>query len=74
MKREAAVPRIYEYVAADGTTYWSFTQHLSMVSPPKRLVLQSRKGIVLPAFLVQLKQIGAALARGPIEEPVEETG
>lgn len=55
--------RIYEYVADDGTTYWSFTQHPTTVSPPKRLVLQSRKGIVLGMFLVALRNQGMALLR-----------
>lgn len=56
-------PLVYVYVADDGTTYWSFTQHAATVSQPKRLVLQSRKGTVLGLFLAALRSQGMALLR-----------
>jgi len=55
--------RVYEYVDDEGTTYWSFTQHPSTISLPKRLVLQSRKGTMLGQFLVQIRQQGMALIK-----------
>ena len=63
---------IYEYVADDGTTYWSFTQHATTVSQPKRLVLQSRKGTVLGLFLVALRNQGMALLRTRSKETPSE--
>jgi hypothetical protein len=48
--------RVYEYVADDGTVYWSLTKHLQTVSPPKRLYLQSRVGTHLINFLTRLRQ------------------
>jgi hypothetical protein len=64
--------RLYEYVDADGVVYWSFTQHDGTISPPKRLVLQSRRGMVLGNFLVQLRLQGLALMRGSTS-PVSPT-
>jgi len=63
--KEAAVKgrRVYEYVAADGTVYWSFTRHKQTVSPPKRLFLQSRVGTHLINFLTELRQRGDELAQ-----------
>ena len=63
--KEAAVKgsRIYEYVADDGTIYWSFTRHKQSVSPPKRLFLQSRVGTHLINFLTELRKRGDELAR-----------
>jgi len=66
---KVAIPRIYEYVADDGVTYYSFTKHPAMVSPPKRLVLQNRLGTILPNFIVYLKALGRRLTLG---EPIEE--
>lgn len=53
--------RVYEYMDADGTVYWSFTKHPNVVSPPTRLVLQDRKGTMLGQFLVKLRLQGFAL-------------
>ena len=53
--------RVYEYVDAEGTVYWSFTKSPTTVSPPIRLVLQDRKGTVLERFLVNLRLQGHAL-------------
>lgn len=53
--------RVYEYVDANGTVYWSFTKHPSVVSAPTRLVLQDRKGTVLGQFLAKLRLQGFAL-------------
>ena len=55
--------RVYEYVADDGTTYWSFTKQVPLISAPKRLVLQSRKGTILSLFLAQVRAQGLALFR-----------
>lgn len=60
MTNQSAV-RVYEYVDVDGTVYWSFTKHPSVVSPPIRLVLQDRKGTMIGQFLVKLRQQGFAL-------------
>lgn len=64
-------PVIYEYVADDGTVYWSFSQHAALVSPPKRLVLQSRKGTVLWQFLAALRMQGMAMMRARQKTPDE---
>lgn len=56
--------RVYEYVADDGTTYWSLTRHPSIVSAPKRLVLQDKRGTVLGQFLVELRHQGELLDSG----------
>ena len=50
--------RVYEYVADDGTVYWSFDKHPQTVSPPKRLMLQSRVGKHLINFLNQMRRRG----------------
>jgi hypothetical protein len=55
--------RVYEYVADDGTVYWSFTKHKQTTSPPKRLILQSRVGKHITNFLVELRQRADALRR-----------
>lgn len=54
-------PRIYEYMAQDGTVFWSFTRYNAKVSNPLRLVRQSNIGMLLPLFLVYLKKRGQAL-------------
>jgi hypothetical protein len=53
--KKAANARVYEYVADDGTVYWSLTQLSQTVSPPVRLVLQDRKGLVPGQFLGRLR-------------------
>ena len=47
--------RMYEYIADDGTVFWSLTKKPSMVSPPTRLLLQDKKGLLLGQFVVQLR-------------------
>lgn len=54
-RKKAAVLRLYEYVADDGTIYWSLTQSPMLVSPPTRLLLQDRKGLVPGLFLHRLR-------------------
>ncbi len=66
--------RVYEYMDADGTVYWSFTRHPSVVSPPTRLVLQDRKGTVLGRFLVKLRMQGFALLHSFDKPPSVVTG
>lgn len=61
----AALLRMYEYVADDGTVYWSLTQSSNLISSPMRLTLQDRKGLMLSHFIGQLRlraivlQVGA---------------
>jgi hypothetical protein len=55
--------RVYEYVADDGTVFYSFHRYPSKVLPPKRLFLQSRLGDHLNNFLVKLRHRGEDLAR-----------
>ena len=53
--------RVYEYKDDDGNTYWSFTMHRPTVSPPKRLILQSRVGTHLINFLAFMRRRGEEL-------------
>lgn len=62
--KKASVPRVFEYVDADGNTYWSFTRLPATVSPPKQLVLQDKLGVLLPNFLVRLRRTGWAMMQG----------
>lgn len=62
--------RVYEYVAADGTTYWSFTRQDRQVSPPMRLVLQDRVGTSVITYASRLRQMAQTLIFGPEPEPV----
>lgn len=59
MSKTAAVLRLYEYIADDGTIYWSQTQNPTLVSPPTRLLLQDRRGLVLGQFLMRFRTDGA---------------
>lgn len=70
MKHDASVPKLYEYVANDGTVYWSFTKQPFTISHPMRLVLQNRSGIVLPRMMALLQAEAKIIAYG--ELPVEE--
>ena len=56
--------RVYEYVAEDGTVFYSFTRSSTKVVPVQRLYLQSRLGTHLLNFLVKMRQRGEAIARG----------
>jgi hypothetical protein len=58
---KSAEPRVYEYVANDGTVYWSFTKHNQTITPPTRLVLQNRLGRLLSQFTLFLRKQGKAL-------------
>ena len=51
--------RIYEYMTVDGTVFWSLTRLPETVSPPLRLVLQSKKGSLLGLFIAQLRNLVA---------------
>jgi hypothetical protein len=55
-------PRVYEYVASDGTVFWSFTKYNASISPPLRLVRQSQLGTLLSQFITYLRQQGKALS------------
>jgi len=73
-KTAAGAPRIYEYVADDGTVFWSLDKAPSTVSLPTRLVLQDRKGLVLGQFLGRVKQEWLAGQQALIEDEVEDEG
>jgi hypothetical protein len=42
----------------EGNPFWSFTKYPQTVSPSKRLFLQSRIGITLPAFTRFIREQG----------------
>lgn len=73
MKKKASLPRVFEYVDAEGVTYWSFTRLPATVSPPRRLVLQSKLGVVLPNFVVEIRRTGLAMMQGT-EAEMEDLG
>lgn len=73
-KTAAGALRVYEYVADDGTVFWSLVRSTSTVSLPTRLVLQDRKGIVLGQFLGRIKQEFLAGQKALIEDEVEDEG
>jgi len=64
-RKQADLPgkRVYEYVAEDGTVFYSFTRMPTKVVPAQRLYLQSRLGVHLLNFLVDMRRKGEALAR-----------
>jgi hypothetical protein len=62
------LPRIYEYKAEDGTTYWTFKLIQGKITPPTRLEVQSRLGIHLINFLVWLRAEGRRRSEGNIPE------
>jgi len=53
--------RVYEYQDDEGVVYYSFTRAPTVVSPPKRLYLQSRVGTHIINFLTKLRRLGEAL-------------
>ena len=67
--------RIYAYVDDDGNPFWSFTKYPSTVSPSKRLTLQSRSGITVPAFAAYVRELAVEISAGPDEgtETTEKT-
>lgn len=56
--------RVFEYLADDGTLYWSFDKQEQTVSPPTRLVLQSKVGKHLLNFLNDMRRKGLSLSSG----------
>lgn len=64
--------RVFEYVADDGTTYWSFTRSDRLVSPPQRLVLQGRVGVPVITYSNRLRQMAQEFLFGPEPEPEPE--
>lgn len=63
MKKLGSGPRVYEYVADDGTTYYTFTRSPSTITPPTRMVLQSRLGVHYSHFLVKMRQLAELLRK-----------
>lgn len=55
------LPRVYEYKDSDGNIYWSFKKHEKTVSPPIRLVLQDRVGMLYIRFINYLRQVVSLL-------------
>ena len=53
------LPRVYEYKSSDGTTYWSFKKHKKTVSPPTRLILQDRVGMLYIRFINYLREVAS---------------
>lgn len=51
------LPRVYEYKASDGTTYWSFKKQKQTTSPPTRLILQDRVGMLYIRFINYLREV-----------------
>jgi hypothetical protein len=77
MKKSSAIGppfRVYEYVADDGTVFWSFTRYPRLISPPMRLVLQDRVGTPVVPYANQLREQGKALALAVPEEESPEPG
>ena len=68
-KKMAASPiRVFEYTADDGTIYWSMIQRGQTVSPPLRLTLTDRKGMMLGQYIGQLRMVALATQQ-ELEEP-----
>ena len=55
--------RVYEYRDDDGVVYYSFTRSGNVITPPKRLHLQSRVGTNFINFMSKLRQLSQALRR-----------
>lgn len=68
-QKQASLPgtRVYEYVAEDGTVFYSFTRTDTKVVPVQRLYLQSRLGTHLLNFLIEMRRKGEAIADGDEE-------
>lgn len=62
------LPRIYEYTADDGTTYWSFKLSANKITPPTRLEVKSRLGIHLVNFIRWLRNEGQIRSEGTIDQ------
>lgn len=63
--------RVFEYVANDGTTYWSFTRSDRLISPLQRLVLQDRLGVPVPLYAARLRTMAQEFLEGP-DSTIEE--
>lgn len=53
------LPRVYEYKDSDGNTYWSFRKQKKTVSPPTRLILQDRVGMLYIRFINYLREVAS---------------
>lgn len=56
--------RVYTYKDEDGNEFFSFYKAPNVISPPRRLILQSRVGKHLVNFSVLLRQLGQRLQEG----------
>lgn len=63
MDKTTGTTRIYEYIADDGTIYWSLKKSAQIVSPPTRLLLQEKKGTIVGQFIAQLRIRALALQK-----------
>jgi len=63
-----ALPRVYEYRADDGTSYWSFKLSPSQITPPTRLKLKSRLGVHLVNFISWLRKEGRITSEGIVKK------
>ena len=68
--RQLSDIRVYEYVLEDGTVVWSFTKSPNLVTPPQRMSLQNKHGLLLSSFIGGLRKEGMALLRGAEEDDV----
>ncbi len=53
------LPRVYEYKSSDGVTYWTFHKQQKTVSPPTRLILQDRVGMLYIRFINYLREVAS---------------
>jgi len=53
------LPRVYEYKSSDGTVYWSFKKQMKTISPPTRLILQDRVGMLYIRFINYLREVAS---------------
>ena len=53
------LPRVYEYKDTDGNTYWSFRKQKKTMSPPTRLILQDRVGMLYIRFINYLREVAS---------------
>ena len=60
-KKAGVIPRVYEYVDADGHTYWSFRKPTRTVQAGIRLYNSNRRGTVLGQFVQDIRTDGPFL-------------
>lgn len=53
------LPRVYEYKDDAGNTYWSFHKTKQTVSPPTRLILQDRVGMLYIRFINYVREVAS---------------